>query len=690
MGNIKPVYQRERLRSTAMLCRSLYSKTMTYFVEDSSEELLGLISSESEKEIEVKTNRASNYMIYQRGSLQEKSPDTKDDCRVSINETVPNWEISSFKMNKLSFSENSIQKGSARFSIRDDAGGTYGNRLQVDFVWSRCENEVKEVQKSFKRRQEVCEVPINAFLTIRLDLESYVNRIVIYLQGGSMLGVFSFPEGHGAAIAFMTTLRKYVDTTILTDEFNCGELFAIERKSVSNWTSVPASEYIPNEEECDSASLLILQTGSGKYRNTDTKHNAGRLSRFFLFSRACLLAKGMTGFAAKMGNRSRTAKNYEGKMISDQYQQQWPTIYCESNVEDDFKGLNQYCPNQIRENPRGVPLSISAWKMAFDSAGKLIDPAVLKHSVFTGGVEANARALVWPFLLGLYPWSSSDEDRMQLMRKRREEYMALKTRWNILWSLAREEERHYLLSHSEGARCGAMNDLKKEHADCLEAAKRIKKDVARTHRTSMRGHCNDGHDALSVQSMETMLNVYAMYNRSVSYCQGMADFLSPLVDVLGADDEPLTFWCFVGLMSRVEGNFRTDETGIKSQLLKLKTILSRDKQLSELFKHADPDFCSCFRWVILQFKRELPFSATLRLWEVLWTRPVDDDLHIFVTAAILLAHRQELLSLSENSFDCILRFVNDLNMCIDIDYALQDGCMYSKKFSYLVSGSNSC
>lgn len=41
--------------------------------------------------------------------------------------------------------------------------------------------------------------------------------------------------------------------------------------------------------------------------------------------------------------------------------------------------------------------------------------------------------------------------------------------------------------------------------------------------------------------MATLLNVYVSYNPPISYCQGISDFLAPLIHELGVHDEPLVF-----------------------------------------------------------------------------------------------------------------------------------------------------
>lgn len=56
----------------------------------------------------------------------------------------------------------------------------------------------------------------------------------------------------------------------------------------------------------------------------------------------------------------------------------------------------------------------------------------------------------------------------------------------------------------------------------------------------------------------------------------MNDLLSPIV--LTLDSEEMGFWCFVGLMDKMQKNFAQDQLGIKKQL----------QYLSLLVKFMDP------------------------------------------------------------------------------------------------------
>ena len=101
--------------------------------------------------------------------------------------------------------------------------------------------------------------------------------------------------------------------------------------------------------------------------------------------------------------------------------------------------------------------------------------------------------------------------------------------------------------------------------------------------------------------------------------QGMSDLLAPILYVM--QNEVDAFWCFVGFMKRVSANFDFDQGGMKKQL----------GQLTELLKTYDPEFYSyldakdsgnlffVFRWLLIWFKREFPFTDIMHMWEVLWT-----------------------------------------------------------------------
>jgi len=98
-------------------------------------------------------------------------------------------------------------------------------------------------------------------------------------------------------------------------------------------------------------------------------------------------------------------------------------------------------------------------------------------------------------------------------------------------------------------------------------------------------------------------------------------------------DEADCFWCFVGLMDKMERNFDQDQSGMHNQLLALRKLVQLlDPQLFAHFECQEQcqNYLFCYRWLLLHFKREFAFDDCLRLWESLWTCAFCDQLHMYV------------------------------------------------------------
>lgn len=105
----------------------------------------------------------------------------------------------------------------------------------------------------------------------------------------------------------------------------------------------------------------------------------------------------------------------------------------------------------------------------------------------------------------------------------------------------------------------------------------------------------------------------------ISYCQGMSDIASPILAVM--DNEAHAFICFCGIMKRLEGNFRPDGQlmSIKFQHLKLLLQYSDPEFYSYLISRGADDLFFCYRWLLLELKREFAFDDALRMLEVTWS-----------------------------------------------------------------------
>lgn len=109
---------------------------------------------------------------------------------------------------------------------------------------------------------------------------------------------------------------------------------------------------------------------------------------------------------------------------------------------------------------------------------------------------------------------------------------------------------------------------------------------------------------------------YIMYNCDLGYVQGMNDLLSPILVIM--ENEVDTFWCFIGLMERMEANFHMDQSHIKRQLGNLHTLLQFvDAELANyLVENNSSNMYFFFRWMLISFKREFSFDDVMHLWEV--------------------------------------------------------------------------
>ncbi len=99
----------------------------------------------------------------------------------------------------------------------------------------------------------------------------------------------------------------------------------------------------------------------------------------------------------------------------------------------------------------------------------------------------------------------------------------------------------------------------------------------------------------------------------------MSDIASPILAVM--DNEAHAFICFCGIMKRLEGNFRPDGQlmSIKFQHLKLLLQYSDPEFYAYLVSNGADDLFFCYRWLLLELKREFAFDNALRMLEVTWS-----------------------------------------------------------------------
>ncbi|KAI1342080.1 GTPase-activating protein GYP7 [Xylariaceae sp. FL0016] len=324
-------------------------------------------------------------------------------------------------------------------------------------------------------------------------------------------------------------------------------------------------------------------------------------------------------------------------------------------------------------------VTLNEWNTFFDQQTGRLSMTIdeVKERIFHGGLDPNdgVRKEAWLFLLGVYDWHSTSEERKAQLASLRDEYVKLKASW---W------ERLVDL--------GGEGD---EGEWWREQKNRIEKDVHRTDRTVP---IFEGEDIphpdpdspfaesgtnVHMEQMKDMLLTYNEYNKDLGYVQGMSDLLAPIYAVL--QDDAVAFWGFQHFMDRMERNFLRDQSGMRNQLLTLDHLVqSMDPKLYAHLEKADStNFFFFFRMLLVWYKREFKWMDILHLWEVLWTDYMSSSFHLFVALAILEKHRDVIMTHLQH-FDEVLKYVNELAGTMDLDSTLIRAEALFRRFQRLV------
>ncbi|KAJ7539104.1 hypothetical protein O6H91_11G077100 [Diphasiastrum complanatum] len=322
-------------------------------------------------------------------------------------------------------------------------------------------------------------------------------------------------------------------------------------------------------------------------------------------------------------------------------------------VIDNSMPLPNDSPALVWGRARPPPLGSEEWATFLDADGRVVDFKALKKRIFYGGIEPSLRREVWKFLLEHYQFDSTYKERKGLTTQKKEAYITLKAQWQTI-----------------------SDDQAKRFAKFRERKSRVEKDVVRTDR-SLPFYADDENPNITL--LRDILITYSFYNFDLGYCQGMSDLLSPILYVM--KDEAESFWCFAALMERLAPNFHRDQNGMHSQLQALlKLVQLLDTPLHDYFKQADClNYFFCFRWILIQFKREFDYDNVMRLWEVLWTHHLSEHFHMYMCVAILKRYRRKIMD-EQMEFDTLLKFINELSGHIDLESTLRDAealCLFA-------------
>ncbi|XP_071848612.1 small G protein signaling modulator 1-like isoform X2 [Apostichopus japonicus] len=184
---------------------------------------------------------------------------------------------------------------------------------------------------------------------------------------------------------------------------------------------------------------------------------------------------------------------------------------------------------------------------------------------------------------------------------------------------------------------------------------RIDKDVQR---------CDRNYFFFTTANLEKLRNVMCTYvweHLDVGYVQGMCDLVAPLLVIL--EDEAKTYNCFCELMKRMCKNF-PHGGAMDNHFANMRSLIQiLDSEMFELM-HQNGDythFYFCYRWFLLDFKRELVYDDTFSVWETIWTAKhcASANFVLFIALALVEYYRDIILD-NNMDFTDIIKFFNEM------------------------------
>uniref|UniRef100_A0A7N6B1S2 Small G protein signaling modulator 1b n=1 Tax=Anabas testudineus TaxID=64144 RepID=A0A7N6B1S2_ANATE len=184
---------------------------------------------------------------------------------------------------------------------------------------------------------------------------------------------------------------------------------------------------------------------------------------------------------------------------------------------------------------------------------------------------------------------------------------------------------------------------------------RIDKDVRRCDRT---------YWYFTPENLEKLHNIMCSYvwqHLDTGYVQGMCDLLAPLLVIL--DDEVMAFSCFTELMKRMNQNF-PHGGAMDSHFANMRSLIQiLDSELFELMQQNGDytHFYFCYRWFLLDFKREMVYDDVFSVWETIWAAKYTSSEHFVLFFALALVETYRDIILENNmDFTDIIKFFNEM------------------------------
>ncbi|XP_028159384.1 small G protein signaling modulator 2-like isoform X2 [Ostrinia furnacalis] len=184
---------------------------------------------------------------------------------------------------------------------------------------------------------------------------------------------------------------------------------------------------------------------------------------------------------------------------------------------------------------------------------------------------------------------------------------------------------------------------------------RIEKDVQR---------CDRNYPFFTDENLDKLRNIMCTYvweHLDMGYMQGMCDLAAPLLMTMR--EEAAAHALFARLMDRARDNFPSGQA-MDAHFADMRSLIQiLDCELYELM-HAHGDythFYFCYRWFLLDFKRELLYQDVFAAWELIWAarHVASEHMVLFIALALLETYRDVILA-NTMDFTDIIKFFNEM------------------------------
>ncbi|TSN03404.1 Myelin-associated glycoprotein [Bagarius yarrelli] len=245
-----------------------------------------------------------------------------------------------------------------------------------------------------------------------------------------------------------------------------------------------------------------------------------------------------------------------------------------------------------------------------DAEGRVDESRLRMYIIKNGGVSPAERGLVWRFLFGMYPCSSTTLERTLLLEELTVRYHVMKKKWQCLLPGA----VHPRLNGTDAELVAAVQYFKQRQDREREIQQYLYKSKEVMERISFLELQAQNQDHVSLTKMSRG-RIEPWPTTQVSYAQGMNDLCSRFLEVL--DSEVDTYWSFCCYMEKFSRDFCADGLHRK---IELEAALLKELD-PHLYAHLVIDnmerLTFCHRWLLLGFQREFEHSDALRLFEIL-------------------------------------------------------------------------